>query len=86
MSLSLNVPILMAESFYTVYKFTKYQCHCPLHDPSPTVRRSLKKFDLKCGAHSGAALKRVNTIINPYYNHLLPNFLICEDKTGADGK
>jgi hypothetical protein len=26
------------------------------------VRRSLKKFDLKCGANSGAALKRVNTV------------------------
>jgi hypothetical protein len=25
-------------------------------------RRSLKKIDLKCGAHSGAALNRVNTV------------------------
>ena len=49
MSLSLNVPILTAESL-----------HC-------LVRRSLKKFDLKCGAQSGAALNRVNTVF-VFYN------------------
>ena len=27
-------------------------------------RRSLKKFDLNCGAQSGAALNRVNTVID----------------------
>jgi hypothetical protein len=82
MSLSLNVRIL-AESFYTVYKLTKYQCHCPFHcwiclldirrrkfvalkgviNRRKIIsaalirgRRSFKKIDLKCGAHSGAAL------------------------------
>ena len=24
----------MSPKFYTVHKFTKYQCHCPLHDPN----------------------------------------------------
>ncbi len=32
MLLSPNVPILtILKSFYTGYKFTKYQCHCPRH-------------------------------------------------------
>ena len=40
MFLSLNVTILTAGSFYTVYKFTKYQCHCHLHDPNATTAAS----------------------------------------------
>ncbi len=45
MSLSLNVPILTAKIFYTGYKFTKYQCHCPR--PFTTDRFSAFTTDLR---------------------------------------
>ena len=47
MSLSLNVPILTAESFYTGYKFTKYQCHCP-RPSRPTSSRPSRSTYTPC--------------------------------------
>ncbi len=46
MSLSLNVPILTAKNFYTGYKFTKYQCHCPRPSRSTSSRPS-RPIDLR---------------------------------------
>ena len=65
MFLSLNIPILMAGSFYTVYKFTIQLLHLQLHDgPAPCQNSGDRVKQKSLKVHSLWTKRHCNTKIN----------------------